>query len=221
MRMLPSLKLLITFLLFLPTSFTFAQSKRNATFSVKDGMCSDMYKLDSLGHFFHDSGCEGRYTQSIGSYQINQDKITFTAENQRHAAPVLKISECASLDDSTCKVIFKSRDGKVISDEHFIVDAIDTSGKFFKRCAFSNAGETLVNFKKYRSLRINNLQFVYNKWIYVDLKNRDMEIFLNFPEELFHYANPIIKTENPVTFTLKEDGLYSLDGKDKMFSLEN
>jgi hypothetical protein len=200
-------------------SISFGQLSKTHVFSVREGWCSTTYIIDSTGKFCRERGCEGRSHISCGTYQLKEDKITFIFNNFDSIPPVLKIVETSKLNDSTIKVIFRTCDNNIIYKDNFIVDAIDTSGRFFKTLPLNDNGEVFVNPKKYKSLRLNYLQNFYGKWMYVDVKTNNMEIVLNFPKEFFYYSDPIVETDKAITLTLKIDGLYDITGKEKVFPL--
>jgi hypothetical protein len=209
-----------TIFFLITASISFGQLKTTKIFSVRNGWCSTTFIIDSLGTFCREQGCEGRSHIACGTYQLKEDKITFAFNKLSDIPPFLKIQETSKLNDTTIKVTFRTCDNNIIHNDYFIVDAIDTSGKFFKTFTLNDNGEIfIVNPKKYKSLRLNYLQNFYGKWMYVDLKTNNMNIFLNFPKEFFYYSNPIAETDKTITMTLKTDGLYDINGKENIIPL--
>ena len=208
----------IFFLMF--ASISFGQLKKTQVFSVREGLCSTTYTIDSLGKFWREQGCEGRSYISCGTYQLKEDKISFVFNKFDGISPFLKIQETSKFSNTEIKVAFRTCDNNIINSDYFIVDAIDTSGRFFKTFTLDTNGEIFVDARMYKSLRLNYLQNFYSKWIYVDLKGSNMDIVLNFPKNFFYYSKPKIEIDKEIKYTLKADGLYDTDGKKRIFPLK-
>jgi hypothetical protein len=209
-----------TIIFFLIASCSFGQLKTTQTFSVRNGWCSTTFIIDSLGTFCREQGCEGSSHIACGTYQLKADKITFIFNKLSDIPPFSKIQETSRLNDTTIKVTFRTCDNNVFRHDYFIVDAIDTSGRFFKSFYLNDSGEiVIVDPIKYKSLRLNYLQNFYGKWIYIDLNENNMQVFLSFPKEFFYYSNPIPESDKTITLILKTDGLYDIDGKENIIPL--
>jgi hypothetical protein len=174
-------------------------------------LCEDKYILDSLGDFFEINGCEKK-TVFLGKYTLKHDTVNFIYKVPKDFPPVLRIEEGPAQNDSLVKITLLSCLGEPISPT-FEVDAVETNGRFFKKCTINKKGEIFLNPNQYSSLRLTELDHYYGKWTSVDIKHLDQKIYLSFPEDVFSLSHPVVWFMPSFSALLKADGLYDLTGK--------
>ncbi len=199
---------------------TNGQVSTTKVFSSKSGFCSTTIMLDSLGNFYRESGCEGRSYISFGTYRYKNGIVEFRFLNFDSINPVNNILESTSRkNDSTVFITFLTKQGEPVSNSHFSVDAIDSSGKFLKTYRLDSVGRIEINFKKYKEIRLPYLAKIFTKKVRIEILKNNYTIQLNLPDLFFYYPNTKTESGNVFSLVLKKDGLYSLNGKEKEFSL--
>lgn len=195
-----------------------AQLAKQTAFTAKSGFCSTTFILDSLGYFFREGGCEGRSSISYGKYKIHKDSVLFYFESFEKLPAILKKNNSKGSSDTICTITFLTRNGAPVPNNHFKIDAIDSSGKFFKEYKIDDKGSVRLNCNQYKELRLWYLEKIYNKKIRIPLQNGNTIIVLGLPKLFFYYPNPQVENGENFSLILKEDGLYALDKKEKIFS---
>jgi len=202
------------------SSVASGQFKTTMTFYSTDHLCSTRYIFDSLGQFYLQGGCEGRGFISYGKYELKNDKLILNFQKIDTGTLFLKIKESKATNDTTIRVSFMDRYQNPIVRNYLKIDAIESSGKFFKPVSLDDKGGLTINPSKYHLLRLYATQGICGKLLYVALNTNDKEIIINFPKEFFYISYPILDNSKNYILTLKKDGLYDSAGKGKIVSLE-
>jgi len=187
-------------------------------FTSRNRLCSSTILLDSLGNFYKEGGCEGRSYISFGTYKLQGNRVDFTFQRFDSLPPIFQIKESTFSNDSIITVTFLTKQGNPLLSCHFSVDAIETSGKFFQTIGLNDKGQVKVNIKKYKELRLDYLEHIYNKKIRLPINNKDISIILSLPQLFFNYPRPRPKSGSRFSLLVREDGLYDLTGKVKEYS---
>ena len=197
---------------------TVGQIPHSKTFISKNGFCTTTLFLDSLGNFYRESGCEGRSHISFGYYTLKGEKIDFAFQSFDSLSAIHAIKPGRSSGDSLITITFLSRQGQPIPNNYFSVDAIEASGKFYKTFKLTGNGEVIVDFKKYKELRLDYLEHIYNKKVIISITGNDIVTMLNLPKLFFYYPKPIPGKGKNFSLIMKKDGLYDSEGKGRLFS---
>lgn len=203
----------IIILLFFISTASFGQLKSSIRFSLKTGLCETKYFIDSAGIYFTAVSCSKSSTVSFGRYTLSANKIFFKPQSFDSLPPFVRIDESPATNDTITKITFLARYNKIIPDKTFVVDAIDSTGKYFKRFSPDAEGAIFINPHRYKSLRLNYLDHFYAKWVYVQTKPSNLTLELSLPQEFFTHHHPKIDINPGYALTLKPDGLYSADGQ--------
>ncbi len=161
---------------------SYSQLKTTKVFSNKNGFCSSTLLLDSLGNFFHESGCEGRSNIAFGKYTFRNSLIEITSSDYDSASAFKKIpKKSLGINDSIATIWFLTIYNTPVSNNHFIVKATDSLNNFFELYKLNDEGQAFINVKKFNKVHLIYLEKIFDKIIVVTLSNNDAEIILNFP----------------------------------------
>jgi hypothetical protein len=208
-----SIQIRITFLLFLVCTTSFSQSRLSKAYSIKEGACESKYILDSSGIYFTTVNCNGSLTVDYGQYTSNAKQVNFKSKGFSSLAPIGSIVKGSTENDSISKVTFRARYKKTFLDKAFIVDAIDLTGKTYKRFLPDSNGAIMINFRRFKSLRLNYLDHFYVKRVYVHTSPFDQTIEVNLPKEFFSQQHPLLDPRPGFSLTVKAGELYTAAGK--------
>lgn len=210
----------LSFLLFLSTSPTYSQLKTAKVYSHRSGFCSTTYSLDSLGTFYIEAGCEGRSYIAYGKYFIRNGIIEFRFTNFDTLNVYKEIRKTNHTEnDSLALYQFLTNESRPFSTVYFFITAIDTSDKVSRTFKPDENGKVLLNFKKYKEIHLTYLERILSKKITLPLTGSNTTVVLNLPAIFFRYRRPRIDNSSVFSLRLKKDGLYELNGKEKIYDL--
>lgn len=202
----------LTISLCLTCFVSFGQLKTTLRFSSEKALCHTNYFIDSTGIYFTAVNCGHSSTVSFGRYTLSATKIFFKPLSFDSLPPFVRTDESQATSDTIVKITFLARYNTIIP-EGFEIDAIDSTGRFFKRFFPDAEGAIFINPHRYKSLRLNYLDHFYAQWIYIKTKPSDLTIELSLPQQFFDRHHPQIDTSPGYALTLKTDGLYNGQGQ--------
>lgn len=187
-------------------------------------LCSGRIIFDSLGYFFKEHGCEGASTVSLGKYTITGNKINL------HYLPHDSLTLIRNIvyyderpTDSTIYIRFFDRYLDTISLA-FIEYANDKERNDVAWYTNKKAAELKYANAALLFWRLNDLYNLPLKdsIIQIPLTSKSMDIYFGLPEVYFIYNH---YTEEPAKERITEmlfinRGLYSMDGKEKYYTLQ-
>ncbi len=210
----------VSCIVFLYISPAFSQLKSTTVFNHKSDFCSTNYILDSLGNFYRESGCEGRSYIAYGKYLLRNGIVEFRFYNFDSINVYKEIKKTSHTEnDSLILIQFLTNRGTPVPNNNFIITAPDTSGKISQTFKVDENGRVLLNFKKYKEIRLTYLERILSKKITLPLIKSNTTVVLNLPAMFFHYGRPRLEMSNVFSLRLKKDGLYELNGKEKVYDL--
>jgi hypothetical protein len=191
---------------------SYGQVSNTMVFSSGQPECSGTLILDSLGSFYKASNCRGVSSVSFGTYQITNGIINFKFRRFDTYSPVLRVEESPATDETRIKVSVYTRFNTPVHTG-FIIDATQMGTNSYTRFTTDGNGDIYINPSKYKSLRLNELNKFYSNWTFVDVKPKNLKIFINFPTEFFYAQHPTLVTGQDFSLQLKNNQLYDLSGK--------
>jgi hypothetical protein len=216
------MKLIVIISLFLfAAQFCQAQLSSSKSFSNKSGFCSTTFILDSLGNFYRESGCEGRSYLSYGKYLLRNGVVEFRFESFDSIniyREVRRFDE--NKNDSIISIQFLTISQKPVPNTYFTITARDSiNGKGFLLLKLDENGKVLLNIKRHKEFRISYLEKIFSKQFVLPPLNSNLVIVLNLPTMFFYYNRPKVETSSVFSLLLKADGLYELNGKEKVYDV--
>lgn len=198
----------------------YSQLKTSKVYSYRNGFCSTIFSLDSLGNFYREAGCEGRSFIAYGKYLLRNGIIEFRFYNFDSLKVYKEIKKTNHTEnDSLILVQFLTNGGTPVPNSNFIITALDTSGKISQTFKVDENGRVLLNFKKYKEIRLTYLESILSKKITLPLLKSNTTVVLNLPAMFFYYGRPRLDMSSVFSLRLKKDGLYELNGKEKVYDL--
>lgn len=212
--------ILISGLAFL-SSFAFGQTKRTQWYSKENGLCSQTIIIDSSGYFFKEQGCEGNSTISFGRYKISKGNIiSFYFLPFDSLPPIREIKRFKNTNDSTLTFTLIDRYGKPFPSS-FNLEAVDINGKTETVYSIEN-GKVILNRNHYSDLLITPLLWIYKEQApLVTGDENQIEVHFNLPDLFLTYSPITTEVPKKLQLVLKDDGLYKLDKKTKVYHLSN
>lgn len=216
------LKTVLLLVLTIFTSVVYGQLKRTTHFSrsIVTRLCSQSIVLDSLGFFFKEHGCEGDSYVSFGRYRISKKNvITFFFLPIDSLQPFNEIKRSRDVNDSLLTFSFYDRMGQPINQSSNF-EAVRKDSRTENVRSDTN-GKIRLNRMLYRDVLISPILSLYNEQIpLVKGDENNIEVHLALPAIALEFYR--INFERPVQeqFIIKTDGLYALDKKTKVFSIE-
>ncbi len=195
------------------------QLSSTKTFSNRSGFCSTTITLDSLGNFYREAGCEGRSYIAYGRYLLRNGIIEFRFASFDSLTVYKEIMKQSvnSENNSIVSIQFLTNKGTPVPNNNFDVTALDSSGKFTRVFKLDETGKIFVNINLYKELRLTYLERILGKNIILPEIKSDVSVLLNLPPMFFYYYRPRLDISSVFSLRLKKDGLYQLNGKEKVY----
>jgi len=207
-------------IVFLYISPVYSQLKSTTVYSYKSDFCSTNYILDSLGNFYRESGCEGRSYIAYGKYLLRNGIVEFRFHNFDSIYVYKEIKKASHTEnDSLILIQFLTNRGIPVPNNHFIITALDTSSKVSQTFKVDENGRVLLNINKYKEIRLTYLESILSKKITLPVIKSNTTVVLNLPTMFFHYRRPRLDMSSVFSLRLKKDGLYKLNGKEKVYNM--
>jgi hypothetical protein len=184
------------------------------------GLCDETIILDSTGYFFKERGCEGRSIISYGRYQLSKHNvIRFYSLPMDSLQPIREIKRYKSPGDSTLTITLYDRYDKPLSYAINLV-AVDSVGRHYDVLTDEH-GSVVQNRRLHRDLLVVPLMEIYgNQPPLVVGDETNIIVRFSLPWLFLAYQEIRIEQMERTQLIMKQDGLYTRDGKMKLYGIE-